>query len=379
MTSVEPTVAELGELGIISSVVCPPRHSSTVLGSGDDSAVVTARGDRAVVSTDILVEGEHFRLDWSDPHSIGRRAIAQNAADIEAMGAHPTGYVVAIAAPRDTPVHIITAIGQGAVAEAHRSGADVVGGDFSSAQQIVICVTALGQLIEPVHTPVLQSGARPGDIVAIAGTLGWSAAGLDILSGTFGTQEEFLHHVLVEHACDLYRCPRPPYGYGARAAADGATAMTDVSDGLLLDLHHIARHSQEKLGEELRLHSEYTPAAGETVALTVNLSNEQLFAAAGESLSELAALCAERVAQRDGGRAIMRRWILSGGEDHGLVATFPAGTELPGGFRHIGVVDTVVATNDSSLISIDGNEVSTVGGWESFNHVAQYRPQSLNN
>ena len=116
MTSVEPTVAELGELGIISSVVCPPRHSSTVLGSGDDSAVVTARGDRAVVSTDILVEGEHFRLDWSDPHSIGRRAIAQNAADIEAMGAHPTGYVVAIAAPRDTPAHIITAIGQGAVA-----------------------------------------------------------------------------------------------------------------------------------------------------------------------------------------------------------------------------------------------------------------------
>ena len=157
MTSVEPTVAELGELGIISSVVCPPRHSSTVLGAGDDSAVVTARGDRAVVSTDILVEGEHFRLDWSDPHSIGRRAIAQNAADIEAMGAHPTGYVVAIAAPRDTPAHIITGIGQGTVAEAHRSGADVVGGDFSSAQQIVICVTALGQIIEPVHAPVTLS------------------------------------------------------------------------------------------------------------------------------------------------------------------------------------------------------------------------------
>ena len=108
------------------------------------------------------------------------------------------------------------------------------------------------------------------------------------------------------------------------------------------------------------------------MTLTFNLSTEQVFAAAGESLAELAALCAERVAQRDSGREIVRTWILSGGEDHGLVATFPAGTELPGGFRQIGVVETVVATNDSSFISIDGSEVSTVGGWESFNHVTQY-------
>lgn len=377
MTSADPTIAEVGELGIIRSVAYPPHHSSTLLGSGDDAAVVAAHGSQAVVSTDILVEGEHFRLDWSDPQSIGRRAIAQNAADIEAMGAHPTGYVVAIAAPRDTPAHVITTIGQGTMMEAHRSGADVVGGDFSSAQQIVICVTALGQLIEPVHAPVLQSGACPGDVVAIAGNLGWSAAGLDILSGTFGKQEEFLHHALVERACTLYRCPRPPYGYGARAAAEGATAMTDVSDGLLVDVHHIARHSQEKLGEELRPQSEHAPTVGETRVLSINLSSEQVCAAAGESLRDLAALCAERDAQCDGGRAILRRWIFSGGEDHGLVATFPAGTELPGGFRIIGAVDHVAATNSSSLISIDGSEVTTVGGWESFNHEAQRHPQTL--
>ncbi|WQD12428.1 MAG: hypothetical protein U1U88_000347 [Lawsonella clevelandensis] len=100
------------------------------------------------------------------------------------------------------------------------------------------------------------------------------------------------------------------------------------------------------------------------MTLTFNLSTEQVFAAAGESLAELAALCAERVAQRDSGREIVRTWILSGRRPR-TVATFPAGTELPGGFRQIGVVETVVATNDSSFISIDGSEVSTVGGWES--------------
>ena len=191
------TVADIGEFALIDSVTCQPQHSSTILGPGDDAAIVSARNSRAVVSTDILIEGEHFRRDWSDPYSIGRRAIAQNAADIEAMGAHPTGYVVALAAPRDTPATFITEIGRGTVAEAHRSGADIVGGDFSAAQHIVISVTALGEIVPPVHMPVLQNTAGVEEDIAFAGILGWSAAGLDILSGTFGQRGGFLRLSLI--------------------------------------------------------------------------------------------------------------------------------------------------------------------------------------
>lgn len=347
------TVADIGEFALIDSVTCQPQHSSTILGPGDDAAIVSARNSRAVVSTDILIEGEHFRRDWSDPYSIGRRAIAQNAADIEAMGAHPTGYVVALAAPRDTPATFITEIGRGTVAEAHRSGADIVGGDFSAAQHIVISVTTLGEIVPPVHMPVLQNTAGVEEDIAFAGILGWSAAGLDILSGTFGQRGGFLRHPLVQRACELYRCPHPPYGYGARAAADGATAMTDVSDGLLVDLQRVIQRSNDTTG------------AGSTM-FTADLSYEKITEIAGESLRELATVCAAYSSHAMEEEQLLRTWVLSGGEDHGLLAFFPHNSALPGGFHKIGTTSTAMAADSAHLISMDGNGISTIEGWESF-------------
>ena len=146
-----------------------------LVGPGDDAAVVLAPDGRSVVSTDMLVEGRHFRLDWSTPHDVGRKAIAQNAADVEAMGATPTAFVVAFGAPGDTSSDDAVALSDGMWEEARRFGAGIVGGDLVAAPQWVISVTVLGDL--GVRAPVLLDGARPGDSVAVIGGLGHSTAG----------------------------------------------------------------------------------------------------------------------------------------------------------------------------------------------------------
>ena len=150
--------------------------SRALLGPGDDAAVLTAPDGRVVVSTDMLVEHRHFRLDWSTPHDVGRKAIAQNAADIEAMGATVTGLLVAFGAPAHTPATMVDDLAHGMWEEAGRAGgADIVGGDLVSSPQWVLGVTAFGDLAG--RAPVTRSGARAGSVLAICGHLGQSAAG----------------------------------------------------------------------------------------------------------------------------------------------------------------------------------------------------------
>ena len=145
------------------------------LGPGDDAAVVSAGDGRTVLSTDMLVQDRHFRLDWSTPHEVGRKAIAQNAADIEAMGARPTAFVVGFGAPGNTPAAQVDALADGMWYEAERIGAGIVGGDLVSCPQWVLSVTVLGDL--DGRAPVLRSGAKPGSVLAVVGELGRSAAG----------------------------------------------------------------------------------------------------------------------------------------------------------------------------------------------------------
>src|SRR5690348_18204799 len=129
----DPTLAELGEFTVIDRLVAGRRLPDSVLiGPGDDAALVSVPDGRVVVSTDMLVEGKHFRLDWSTPHDVGRKAIAQNAADIEAMGATATGFVVAFGAPPDTRADRVDALAAGMWEEAAQVGADIVGGDLVS-------------------------------------------------------------------------------------------------------------------------------------------------------------------------------------------------------------------------------------------------------
>ncbi len=148
---------------------------TTELGPGDDAAIVTSGDGRVVVSSDMLVEGRHFRMDWSSPRDIGRKAVAQNAADVVSMGARPTAFTVSLGCPPSTPVDVVDAISAGIWDAATDLGAGVVGGDLVQSPVIVVSVTVLGDL--GGRAAVLRSGAKIGDKIAVAGLFGCSAAG----------------------------------------------------------------------------------------------------------------------------------------------------------------------------------------------------------
>jgi len=310
------SLAEVGEFAVIDELVRGRRQpSGVIVGPGDDAAVLTAADGRTVVSTDMLVEGRHFRLDWSTPHDIGRKAIAQNAADIEAMGAAATGFVVGFGAPAGTPADMAVAVADGLWEEAGAIGAGIVGGDLVSAPQWVISVTVLGDL--GGRQPVLRGGARAGDTVAVVGDLGKSAAGFLLWDN------EIDDFAMLRRA---HLVPAPPYGQGRIAADGGATAMTDVSDGLLADLGHIAAMSGCVIDVSRAL-LEDDHAAVVDAATAVGTDPWSL--------------------------------VLGGGEDHALVATFPA--EPPPGWRVIGRVRT-----GPPGILVDGDEPTGSRGWQSY-------------
>ena len=218
----------------------------TVVGIGDDAAVLAAPDGRVVATTDFLLEGRHFRRDWAGPSDIGHRAAARSLADVAAMGAVATALLVAFAAPPGLPTSWALDLASGLAAECERAGASVAGGDVAQSDVILLAVTGLGDL--QGRDPVTRSGARPGDVVAAAGPLGHSAAGLALLTAGFpagsapgsaaGPVGGAVAGLIVAHLR-----PAPPYDAGPEAAALGATAMIDVSDGLLADLGHIAEAS----------------------------------------------------------------------------------------------------------------------------------------
>ena len=174
------TIGELGEFGLIDAIAARmPASPSAIVGIGDDAAVLRVPDRRIVATTDLLVQGRHFRTDWSGPADIGAKAAAQNLADIAAMGAVPEALLVGLAAPSGLPVAWATDLASGLAAEASRAGAYVTGGDVSEAGLIMLAVTAIGTMAG--REPVTRSGARPADVVALAGRLGHAAAGLALL------------------------------------------------------------------------------------------------------------------------------------------------------------------------------------------------------
>jgi thiamine-monophosphate kinase len=211
------SVSQTGEFGLISRVVARlgPPGPGVLVGPGDDAALLTAPDGRVVASTDVLVEGRHFRRDWADAHDIGRRAAAANLADVAAMGATATALLVGLCAPGDLEAAWVEQLADGLAAESALVGASVVGGDMSKSPTLMIAVTALGDL--QGLAPVRRGGARPGDVLALAGRIGWAAAGYSVLSRGFRTPK-----VLV----DAYRRPEVGYALGPAAARAGR----DVDD-----------------------------------------------------------------------------------------------------------------------------------------------------
>src|SRR3954463_1189260 len=232
------SVRDVGEFGAIARILA---HAGTArvtqVGPGDDAAVLWAPDGRVVATTDVLVEGRHFRRDWSSAEDIGHKAAAANLADVSAMGGVATALVVGLACPADTPTSWLEGVATGLAEECAPLGAAVVGGDTVSSapdsSAVVLSVTALGDL--GGRAPVLRSGARPGDVVALAGRLGWSACGLAVLRRGFSSPVA---------AVSAHRRPSPPYAAGPAAAEAGASSMCDVSDGLLADVGHLAADSR---------------------------------------------------------------------------------------------------------------------------------------
>jgi thiamine-monophosphate kinase len=281
------------------------------IGPGDDAAVVRAPDGRVVATSDLLIEGRHFRRDWSGPYDVGRKAAAQNLADVVAMGARPTALLVGFGVPAETGVAWAERLYDGLRDECELVGAAVAGGDVVRAPVLTLGVTALGDLAG--RPPLLRSGARPGDVVAVRGRLGFAAAGLDLLTrGLDGPA------VLVE----AHRRPRPPYEAGQEAVRLGATALMDVSDGLIQDLGHIAAASGVRIDVD------------------------------GAALPIPAELGA------DG-----RRFVLTGGEDHAFAATFPPARVLPPTWRPIGIV--AAAESGKPGVTIDGRS-DELTGWDHF-------------
>jgi thiamine-monophosphate kinase len=310
------SIAEAGEFGLIARIVARLDISpATLLGPGDDAAVVVAPDGRVVVSTDVLVDGRHFRRDWSGAADVGHRAAAANLADIVAMGAAPTALLVALCAPTDLDAAWAEELAAGISAEAGLVGASVVGGDLSASQTLTIAVTALGDLRGAA--PVVRSGAQPGDVVAVAGRIGYAAAGYTVLSRGFRTPK-----LLVE----AYRRPEVPYAAGLAASRLGATSMIDVSDGLLQDLGHVATASV--VGIDLRRDAFEVPDQMRDAANALGVDPYV--------------------------------WILAGGDDHALAATFPPEVELPAPWRVVGAV------HGGRGVTLDHEPWTGGMGWDHF-------------
>lgn len=300
----DATARELGEFGLVDRIARRLGTSPAVLlGPGDDAAVVAVPDGRVVATTDVLVEGVHFRRDWSSGYDVGVKAAAASLADVAAMGGTATALLVGLAAPGELPVDWALALADGLRDESARVGAVVVGGDTVSSERVVVSVTALGDL--GGRSPVTRAGARPGDVVVLPAAVGRSAAGLRALLR--GEREGPL--------VQAHRRPGPRYADGPRLADLGATAMCDVSDGLVQDLGHIAA------------------ASGVHVVLDAGL----LPRTEGVTLDD----------------------ALTGGEDHVLVACLPPGTVVPHDLVAIGRVEA------GSGITVLGHDIGSTS-WEHF-------------
>ncbi|ORM29139.1 thiamine-phosphate kinase [Williamsia sp. 1135] len=315
------TVGDVGELELIDLIAGPESVDGTdtgvLVGPGDDAAVLVGGGP-VVVSTDALVEGQHFRLDWSTPIQVGAKAIVANAADVMSMGGRVTGFVVSLTCPKDLGVDTLVGLRDGMRTAAARYGAHVVGGDLTAGCQLVIAVTAIGAMDS--RSPVRLSTAREGDVLAVSGQLGASGAGLDLLlAGKAGFPS------LVAAHCE----PSPNLFLAAGATSAGVHAMTDVSDGLLRELRTMARQS----GHAMNVDPTRVPVLPELADAAAALHTDPL------------------------------RWVLGGGEDHELLASFPPDV-VPVGWTVIGTVER--RSGGPAVVVTGIDDVDLDAGWRTF-------------
>ena len=331
-------MGETGESGVLRRVLAQLRPAKAAsVGPGDDSAVLGLSGD-LVVTSDTMIEGPDFRLAWHGAPAagagfdLGWKLAATNLSDIAAMGATPVGLTVSIACPAHTDLELLEEISRGLDAACAQlaPGCGVVGGDLGTSPVLIAAVTALGDMRG--RTPVLRSGAKPGDTVAYCGDLGLAGLGLSLLfreaadaDGTARSSELGGLRERFPVTLEAQLAPTPPIAAGVVACDAGATAMMDVSDGLSLDATRM----------------------GAASGVTMAFDSARLLRSFGE--------------QR--GQAVTIHSMLTGGEDHGLLTTFPSGAELPIGFEAIGEVRDPRIDNVRVLLD---NEPFEPRGWDPY-------------
>ena len=367
-------LSELGESHVLDRILSHNRSGSQVIiGPGDDAAVTAVDGN-LVSTADMLVENEDFTRTWLDWSRLGIKAAAQNLSDVCVMGARPHGLLVSLAVPNSTEIEDLEDLFTGIVAEAARAGEalgceiPIIGGDLSSSGLIVIAITALGTVGSTASgtvggtaegavggtaegavggtasgtdggtaAAITRSGAKPGDSIYLAGTIGRAAAGLDLLFA--GTDREAgagpdtqLDDDLTE-LINTQLAPQPDYAAINQMRA--ASAMIDVSDGLSTDLGRVASasgvHACIDRAALQELIDPLVPAARHLLGTT----------AEPESVEEA--------------QQLALKWVLDGGEDHGFVASSAQFDTPPVGWRRIGEIRV------GSGVSLDGAQVPTSG------------------
>jgi thiamine-monophosphate kinase len=309
----------LNEFDVIRylSARLPAPPPEVIVPIGDDCAVLRFGDDLWVAATDMLVSGRHFK-EWAAPEDVGYKAVAVNVSDVAAMGGTPR-FVLASGGADDAETTLRCM--EGVLEACEELGAYPLGGDTTGAAALTVDVAILGQL---AHSPVLRSGARPGDLLAVTGELGASAAGLLALENG---------HAGPERLVKKHLRPEPRVTLGHVAARLGAHAMIDLSDGLASDVRHIC----ERSGVGCRVNLDLLPVAGDT---------REYLRSAGRDPEILAA---------------------TGGEDYELLIAAPqklvealtAESEVP--------VTVIGEATEKEVVFLRGGEpVENLSGWDHF-------------
>jgi len=206
-------------------------NSGVIVGIGDDAAVLAPSDQKLVVTTDMFVEGVHFRKDWSNAKEIGRKATIANLADIYAMSGRPKFITVAMSATGEEELEWMLDVARGIAEEAKKVGAEVIGGDLSRSDAITISITVIGEC----DAPILRNGAQIGDQIYISDLTGWSAAGLLALQSD--RKESSFAEVISRHKVPLFD------GKAAEIFSKGANSLCDISDSLLIQAEQMAEAS----------------------------------------------------------------------------------------------------------------------------------------